>query len=402
MRLLIADAFPEKILSTLLSRDGLLVDYRPQLTTEELPAAVGDAPIVIVRSTKVTRAAIDAGKKLELVIRAGAGVDNIDVAAASERGIYVANCPGKNSVAVAELTMALLLALDRRVADQASDLRAGKWNKKLYSEADGLKGKSLGIYGFGAIGKLVAQRAQAFDMKVSCFNVPALTEEEAAELDVDVCETPEALAAKCDVISIHVPGSGDTKGICGETFFAKMKPGAIFINTSRGSIHNEAALLQAMHDKKLRVGLDVFANEPAGGTADFAPEIAKMPGFVGTHHIGASTEQAQLAIATECVRIVREFASTGVAPNVVNIESHSTAKTRLIVRHYDKVGVLANVLGVIRNHGGNVEKMTNTMFDGAKTAVAVVRLSGPPSDAMVEEISLLKDQVIQVSVKGVD
>lgn len=398
MRLLIADAFPEKILSTL-NPLGLDVDYRPSLTAEELPAAIGSAQVVIVRSTKVTRAAIDTGKHLELVVRAGAGVDNIDVAAASERGIYVANCPGKNSVAVAELTMALLLDLDRRVADQASDLRAGKWNKKLYSEADGIKGKSLGILGIGAIGKLVATRAQAFDMKVSCFNVPSLTEEEAADLDVEVCDSPEALAAKCDVISVHVPGSSATKGICGAAFFDKMKPGAIFINTSRGSVHDEAALLKAMHEKKIRVGLDVFANEPASGVAEFSPEIAKLPGFIGTHHVGASTEQAQLAIATECVRIVREFASTGLAPNVVNIQRHSTAKTRLIVRHYDKVGVLANVLGVIRNHDGNVEQMTNTMFDGAKTAVAVVRLSGAPSEKMLEEISLLKDQVIQVDVK---
>jgi D-3-phosphoglycerate dehydrogenase len=397
MRLLIADAFPEKILSTLKTESE--VDYRPQLTAEELPSAVASAQIVIVRSTKVTRATIDAAKNLELVIRAGAGVDNIDVAAASERGIYVANCPGKNSVAVAELAMALMLALDRRVADQTSDLRGGKWNKKLYSEAEGLKGKTLGIYGFGAIGRLVAKRAQAFDMRVVCFNVPELTDEEAADLDVDVCKTPEELAAKSDVVSIHVPGTGDTKGICGETFFAAMKPGAIFVNTSRGSVHNEQELLKAMHAKQLRVGLDVFANEPAGGVADFSPEIAKNLGFVGTHHIGASTEQAQNAIATECVRIVREFAAAGVAPNVVNIQRHSTAKTRLIVRHYDKVGVLANVLGVIRNHGGNVEQMTNTMFDGAKTAVAVVRLSGAPSEKMLEEISLLKDQVIQVDLK---
>jgi D-3-phosphoglycerate dehydrogenase len=397
MRLLIADAFPEKILSSL--KTEFQVDYRPQLTAEELPSAIGDATIVIVRSTKVTRAAIDAAKKLELVIRAGAGVDNIDVAAASERGIYVANCPGKNSVAVAELAMALMLALDRRVADQTSDLRAGKWNKKLYSEADGLKGKTLGIYGFGAIGRLVAKRAQAFDMRVVCFNVPQLTDEEAADLDVDICKTPEELAAKSDVVSIHVPGTGDTKGICGETFFAAMKPGAIFMNTSRGSVHNEQELLKAMHAKRLRVGLDVFANEPAGGVADFSPEIAKMPGFVGTHHVGASTEQAQNAIANECVRIVREFAAAGVAPNVVNIQRHSTAKTRLIVRHYDKVGVLANVLGIIRNHGGNVEQMTNTMFDGAKTAVALVRLSSAPSEKMLEEISQLNDQVIQVDVK---
>ena len=348
----------------------------------------------------MTRAAIDAGKNLELVIRAGAGVDNIDVAAASERGIYVANCPGKNSVAVAELTMALLLALDRRVPEQASDLRAGKWNKKLYSEADGLKGKTLGILGLGAIGKLVAKRAQAFDLKVIACTVPPLSEEEGAELDVGICDSPRALAEKSDVISVHVPGHADTKGICDAAFFEAMKPGAIFINTSRGSVHDEAALLRAMRDKKIRVGLDVFANEPTAGSGEFLPEIAKEPGFVGTHHVGASTEQAQLAIAAECVRIVTAFSESGVAPNVVNIQRHSSAKTRLIVRHYDKVGVLANVLGVIRNHGGNVEQMTNTMFDGAKTAVAVVRLSGAPGEKMVEEISLLQGQVIQVDVKG--
>jgi len=399
MRLLIADAFPENILTTFTAL-GLSVDLQPQLSAEDLPNAIGDATILIVRSTKVIRKTIEAASKLELIVRAGAGVDNIDVAAASERGIYVANCPGKNSVAVAELTMALLLAIDRRVPHATSDLRAGKWNKKEYSKADGLKGKTLGIVGFGAIGRLVAKRAQAFDMHVACFNVPALGEEEAADLDVDPCLTLGELAERSDVVSVHVPGIAETQGICGEAFFAKMRPGSIFLNTSRGSVHDEGALVRAMTEKGLRVGLDVFAKEPSGGTGEFLPEIAALPGFVGTHHIGASTEQAQNAIATECVRICRDFVSTGVAPNVVNIERHSAAKTRLIVRHYDKVGVLANVLGVIRNHGGNVEQMTNTMFEGAKTAVAVVRLSGPPSTELVAEIAQLEGQVIQVGVKN--
>ncbi|MEO8877192.1 MAG: NAD(P)-dependent oxidoreductase [Polyangiaceae bacterium] len=399
MRLLIADAFPETIAHAFAPL-GLEVEIAPQLGADDIPKAIGNATILIVRSTKVTRAAIEAGKNLELIIRAGAGVDNIDVAAASERGIYVANCPGKNSVAVAELTMALLLALDRRVPNATSDLRAGKWNKKEYSKADGLKGKTLGILGLGAIGKLVAKRAQAFDMRVICFNVPPILDEEAAELDIESCASPSELAEKSDVVSVHVPGSADTKSICGAVFFAKMKPGTIFINTSRGSIHDETALLVAMQSKGLRVGLDVFANEPAAGVAELKSEIASMPNFVGTPHVGASTEQAQNAIATECVRICREFVTAGVAPNVVNIERHSSAKTRLIVRHFDKVGVLANVLGIIRNHGANVEQMTNTMFEGAKTAVAVIRLSATPDQKLLDEIAQLEGQVIQVDVKG--
>ena len=399
MRLLVADAFPQKLLETFPSL-GITVRYEPKLSADDLPNAIGDSQILIVRSTKVTRPAIATAKKLELVIRAGAGVDNIDVPAASERGIYVANCPGKNSVAVAELAMALLLAIDRRVGDATNDLRSGKWNKAEYGKADGIKGKTLGIVGLGAIGKLVAARAQAFDMHVVAYNVPPLSEEEAESLGVEMVGSPIELAKISDVVSVHVPQIAETKGMCNAAFFDAMKPGAIFLNTSRGGIHDEAALVKAMREKGVRAGLDVFANEPAAGTAEFSPEVAKMPGFVGTHHIGASTEQAQNAIAAECVRICREFAATGIAPNVVNIERHSPAKLQLIVRHYDKVGVLANVLGIVRNHGANVEEMTNTIFEGAKTAVAILRLSDAPTDALARDISALTDQVIQVDVKN--
>jgi D-3-phosphoglycerate dehydrogenase len=186
----------------------------------------------------------------------------------------------------------------------------------------------------------------------------------------------------------------------GEEFFARMKPGAMFINTSRGGLVDQAALVRAMKDKGLRAGLDVFDPEPAEGACPFQDELFAMKGFVGTHHIGASTEQAQNAIAAEAVRICGEFVRTGQVPNVVNVKGHSTSHLQLIVRHHDKVGVLASVLGIIRNHGVNVEEMSNTLFEGAKTAVAVLRLSVAASPAMVAEIAALKDEVIFVEARG--
>ena len=172
MRLLIADKFPETHIAAFRSL-GIAVEYDPNVGADALPERAADFELLVVRSKKVTRATIERAKKLELVLRAGAGVDTIDVGAASERGIYVANCPGKNSVAVAELAMGLMLALDRRIADGTADLRAGKWNKKEYSKADGLKGKTLGVVGLGAIGQAVARRARAFEMNVVAYSEPS-------------------------------------------------------------------------------------------------------------------------------------------------------------------------------------------------------------------------------------
>jgi len=173
----------------------------------------------------------------------------------------------------------------------------------------------------------------------------------------------------------------------------------MFINTSRGGLHDTKALEVAMRERGLRVGLDVFEGEPEGAAGTFDHPICKLPGFVGTHHIGASTEQAQDAIATEAVRICREFVTLGQPPSAVNIERHAPAKVKLIVRHYDRVGVLASVLTVVRNHGVNVEDMTNTIFAGAKAAVATIRLSSTPSTAMIQEIASMEDKVIHVSAK---
>ena len=398
MRLLIADKFPESYVQDFQSL-GLEVTYLPDLDGEALALSAADAHILVVRSTKVTRAVIEKARGLELVIRAGAGFDTIDVVAASERGIFVANCPGKNSVAVAELTMGLLLALDRRIAAQASDLTRGKWNKKEYGKADGLKGKTLGLAGSGPIAVAVAKRAAAFDLRVVMWS-RSLTPERAAELEVDFAPTLYDLAERSHIVSVHLAQTPETKRLFNADFFAHMGDGTIFINTSRGGLHDEAALVAAMKERGLRAALDVYEGEPSGGTADFKSELFSLPGFVGTHHVGASTEQAQNAIAHESVRICREYVTRGHAPNAVNIEKHSPAKVQLIVRHLDKVGVLASVLGIIRNHGLNIEEMTNTIFEGSKAAVAVIRLSGIPDDSVVREIASLEDQILHVEAKA--
>lgn len=398
MRVLIADAFPERYLNDLRAL-GLEVVYDPGATTESLPEKAQHTHILVVRSTKVDRATITAAKNLGMILRAGAGYDTIDVAAASERGIYVANCPGKNAVAVAELAFGLILALDRRIADGTADLRRGKWNKKEYSKADGLKGRALGVIGLGSIGLAMVERAKAFEMHVLAHS-RSLTFARAEELGVEYCSSLHEIAQKADIISVHLAQTKETKGLFNAAFFSHMKPRAMFINTSRGGLHDEAALIAAMKTRGIRAGLDVFANEPAGGTAEgLDAEIFSLPGLVGTHHIGASTEQAQDAIAAEAIRICREYVATGRPPNVVNIEAHAPAKCELVVRHYDKVGVLAQVLGIIRKYGINVADMTNTIFQGSRAAVAAIRIAEQPSNELLAEIAALEDMVIQVEAK---
>ena len=318
MKVLVADKF-EKVGVDGLKELGCDVELRPDVKAEDLPAAVKEVnpKVLIVRGKKVSEAALAAGPGLSLVIRAGAGIDTIDVAAASRLGIAVANCPGKNSIAVAELVLGLLISLDRRIADQVADLRQGQWLKSEYSKARGLYGRTLGIVGFGQIGREIATRAQAFGMKVVASALD-LTRENADRLGIGYCETPLEVARLADAVSINVSGGAGSKHLVNAEFLAAMKPGAYLINASRGSVVDEAALERAVRERGIRVGLDVYEGEPSAGKAEFAPTVVAAPGVYGTHHVGASTEQAQVAIALEAVRIVDRFVSTGTAPNCVN------------------------------------------------------------------------------------
>jgi D-3-phosphoglycerate dehydrogenase len=399
MKALIIDAFSEAHLSSLRAL-GLEVEYKPQLKAEELPAAVSGVSVLVARSKQVSKEAIDRGRELALIVRAGAGVNTIDVKAASARGVYVANCPGRNSIAVAELAIGLLCALDRRIPDQVADLRAGKWDKKEYGKADGLYGKTLGIVGLGAIGGEVARRARAFGMHVIAWS-RSLSDERAAEQGVERARTVPELCAAADAVTLHLALTAETRGLIGEAALSRLRPRAIFINTARAEVVDHKALERAIAEKQLRVATDVFAEEPPGASGTFGDPIVKLPGVYGTHHVGASTEQAQSAVADETVRIVKSFLERGEVPNCVNIRSGATrspARYQLVVRHFDKVGVLAEVLGAIRRHAINVEEMENTIFDGALAASAKIRLSQRPPAELLDEIRARSEHVIHVDV----
>ena len=398
MRVLVADTFEESGLDGLADA-GCEVLYDPALKDQALVDKVaGSSPdVLVVRSTKVPEAVLAAGP-LKLVVRAGAGYNTIDVAAASARGIYVSNCPGKNSVAVAELAFALIAALDRRIADNVADLRAGVWNKAEYAKAKGLYGRTLGLIGVGGIGTEMIARAKGFGMPVVAWS-RSLTPEKAEALGISRAETPREVAEAADVVSVHVALNDATRRLIDAAFLDAMKPGAFFINTSRGEIVDEGALAAAVRDKGLRAGLDVFADEPSGGTGAFAPAIVGLPGVYGTHHIGASTDQAQEAIAAEAVRIVRTFAETGTVPNVVNLARKTPATSTLVLRHLDRPGVLAATLDAISAAGLNVQEMENVVFDGAQAAVARINLEGTPYAAVLAAITA-NEAVIDVQVIG--
>jgi D-3-phosphoglycerate dehydrogenase / 2-oxoglutarate reductase len=397
MRILVADKFEKSGLAGL-AELGCDVVYQPDLKEETLTEAIRTtgAEVLVVRSTRVTRPMLEAGR-LSLVVRAGAGYNTIDVEAASERGIYVANCPGKNSVAVAELAFALMLALDRRMVDNAADLKRGVWNKKEYGKARGIFGSTLGLIGVGGIGKEMIPRGRAFGMPIVAWS-RSLTPEKAQALGIERKATPADVAAAADVVSVHLALKPETKGLIGADFFAAMKPGSFFINTSRAEVVDQAALTRAVEEKKLRAGLDVFAEEPAGGSGDVKAPIFDLPGVIGSHHIGASTDQAQEAIAAETVRIVRDYQETGRAPNVVNLARKSPACCLLVVRHYDRVGVLASVFDQLKEAGINVQETENIVFDGAKAAVARIHLEQRPTEKTLGSIRQGSADIIEVSL----
>src|SRR2546421_9434046 len=264
MRVLIADKFEQSGRDSL-DAAGCEFSYQPDVKDDSLVEAIRQyqPDAIVVRSTKVTEAALDAGS-LKLIVRAGAGYNTIDVAAASRRGIYVSNCPGKNSIAVAELAFALILALDRHIADNVIALRRGEWNKKEFSKARGLFGHTLGLVGVGKIGQEMIARARAFGMPVIAWS-RSLTPERAEKLGIEMKQSPLEVASASDIVSVHVALNNDTRNLSDEKFFNAMNPGSYFINTSRAEVIDQAALANAIKDRGLRAGLDVFAGEPAGG-----------------------------------------------------------------------------------------------------------------------------------------
>jgi len=386
MNILLADKLAPLVQNHLID-SGHIVISEPTLKDDALTKAlIAHKPdILVVRSTKVQKEHIDACPSLSLIIRAGAGVNTIDLQTASSKGIFVANCPGRNAIAVAELVMGHILNWDRHFFENISEFRNGLWNKKTHGKAKGLLGLTIGICGMGAIGQAVAHRAKAFGIQIKAWDI-ALTPQRALELGVEYCATALEAASDVDILTVHLPAVEDTKGFINATLLNAMRDEGLVINTSRNSLLNEQDLLAAIERKGLKAGLDVFDNEPASSDTHVSSHFCNNPNVYVTHHIGASTNQATISVAEAVVNIVDTWQNTGEVLNCVNLKRTQTATCCLSVRHADKVGVLANILEQLKAEGHNIQEMENIIFAGGTAACARIFLVGTPSETMIQTL----------------
>ena len=319
MRILVADRLPERFVEAMVAHGHECV-VDAGLTEASLPGSMAGVEILVVRSTSVTASVFASADALRLVVRAGSGTNTIDCEKATRTGVLVANVPGRNSLAVAELTMGLLLAVDRAIPDSTSELRAGRWDKQRFGAVGhGLYGRSLGIVGLGNIGLAVAERAAGFGMRLLAQAKGSRSPEAAtriADLGIELVPDLLTLASRVDVLSLHVPLKPDTRGMVGAEVLDALQPG-ILLNTSRADVVDADALLARLDAGGLSAGLDVFPDEPGSGTATWHSPLAAHPRVVGTHHVGASTQQAQDAVADGVEEIITAF-DGGVLLNVVN------------------------------------------------------------------------------------
>ena len=362
MKVLVCDPVSPKGIALLQQRREFQVVVLPKkhAETELLPLVAGAVAIVVRSETKITRKVIESAPQLRVVGRAGVGVDNIDVEAATQRGIVVMNTPGGNTISTAELTFSMLMALARKIPQAHGSMKAGEWNRKAFNGTE-LYGKTLGILGLGRIGSEVARRAIAFGLRVLAYD-PYLTLSRASALQVEMAELDE-LYARSDFITVHMPMTAETKGMLNAAAFAKMKKGVRILNCARGGIVNETDLLAALQSGQVSgAALDVYETEPP--PADFP--LRALPQVIMTPHLGASTEEAQENVGIEVAEAISDFLLTGAVRNAVNLPNLDI-KTYEKVRPYlslgEKLGRLVGQIGPKRNdrlvitYGGKATEM---------------------------------------------
>lgn len=337
-RVLISDKLETAGLE-LLRKAGFELDERAGLTGADLQQALQAADAVVLRSaTKITAALLDQPGKLRAIVRAGVGVDNVDVAAATRKGIVVMNTPGGNTISTAEQTMALLLAMARHTAAADTTVKSGKWDRNKFMGTQ-LSGKTLGIVGLGRIGREVARRALSFDMKVIGYD-PVLAPDRAAKLGVESVPDIATLLPRCDFLTVHVPGGPETVNLIGAADLAKMKKGARVINCARGGIINEQALADALKSGHLAgAAIDVYMQEPP------PPDhpLLKLANVVTTPHLGASTVEAQVSVAIEAAQLLTDYLTKGIVQSAVNMASVDRTELQELRMYVD----LARRLGLL-------------------------------------------------------
>jgi D-3-phosphoglycerate dehydrogenase / 2-oxoglutarate reductase len=345
MKIVVADELPVSALELLRAEAGWVIDARSGRQRSALVSDLADADGLLVRSaTKVDAHLLDAAPKLRIVARAGTGVDNVDVVAASARGMLVVNAPGANSISVAEHACALMLGLARSIPAADRAMKDARWEKKVFLGTE-LRGKVLGVAGLGRIGQEVAQRARAFGMRIVAHD-PYISKEIAAGLGVELMSLDD-LCAMADYVTLHLPATPETRHLFNDERFARCKPGMRLINTARGELVDGAALRRAIDQGVVAgAGLDVFEKEPP---SDWS--LAQLPQVIATPHIAASTEEAQELVGIETAATVRDFLRDGIVRNAVNFPSiHPDEMQRLQpwIRLSDQLGALASQMGTAR------------------------------------------------------
>jgi len=365
MKIIVCDPISPKGIALLQQRPEFNVVVLPKpLPEAELLMLVGDATALVVRSeTKVTKQVIEAAKELRVVGRAGVGVDNVDIEAATQHGTVVMNTPGGNTVTTAELSFAMLLALARKVPQAHATMVAGKWDRKQFQGVE-LQGKTLGVLGMGRIGTEVAKRALAFGMRVIAYD-PYLTEERARAIGAEFAPEVDHVYREADFITVHMPVTKETREMLNTAAFAKMKPGVRIVNCARGEIIAEADLIAALESKKVAgAALDVFAVEPLPADHPYR----KQPNLILTPHLGASTQEAQEKCGVEVAEVIAGYLLTGEVRNAVNLP-FLDAKTYEQVKPYLPLGeALGKLLAQLTpgnperlhiTYGGNARQLPN-------------------------------------------
>jgi D-3-phosphoglycerate dehydrogenase len=398
MKIVVADQLPSSALDLLRADADWIVDARSGRSPADLAADLADADALIVRSaTRVDARLLAAAPRLRIVARAGTGVDNVDVAAASAQGVLVVNAPGANSISVAEHAMALMLALARRVPAADRVMKAGRWEKKGFLGTE-LRGKALGIVGLGRIGQEVAQRARPFDMRLLAHD-PYISADLAAGLGVELLPL-DALCATADYVTLHLPSTPETRHLFDDARFASCKPGMRLVNTARGELIDEAALKRALEAGIVEgAALDVFEQEPP---ADWA--LAQLPQVIATPHIAASTEEAQEMVGTDTAATVRDFLSAGVVRNAVNfpsLQAEELARLQPWIRLADRLGGLAAQMGTARIEALSVRYSGALTDSRAVDVLAASAAAGVLRPILSSGVSIVNARAV-AQARGID
>lgn len=386
-RVLVSDALSEAGLTLLRKQTSLEVEYAPGLKEAELAAKIASFDALVIRSaSKVTKKVLDAATQLKVIGRAGIGVDNVDVDAASKRGVVVMNTPTGNSVTTAEHAISLLMSLARKIPQATASMKLGKWEKSKFQGRE-LAGKTLGILGLGTIGRIVADRAKGLKMNVIAFD-PVLSADRAAQLGVELVSVDD-LFRRADAITAHTPLTQETRGIVNDDAIAKMKKGVLLINCSRGGVYDEGALARGLESGKLGgVALDVFVEEPV--PADHP--LLKLDGVITTPHLGASTEEAQERVAIEIVEQVIDFLASGTIVNAVNapnVSREAAPKLAPYLSLAHKLGAFIAQVERVKPRTIEVECVGDPADLGAMavTRAAVAGILGEFLESPVNEVS---------------